>query len=327
MGVLVTGGAGYIGSVATEQLLAAGEHVVVVDNFSTGYRDAVAPGAVLAEGAIHDSGHLRKVLREHDIDTVMHFAAFIVVSESCGDPAKYFQNNFSGALSVLDAMVECGVSRFILSSTAAVYGDPDRVPITEDMVTRPKNPYGLTKLMVEQALDWYGNAYGLRSVRLRYFNACGASGTYGEAHVPETHLIPNVLKAAAGEIPAVTIFGKDYDTPDGTCIRDYVHILDLADAHLAARRYLRGDGQSDVFNLGNSVGNSVLEVVESVRRVTGRDVPVEFAPRRPGDADRLVASSEKARRILKWNPSRASIDTIIRDAWDWRCKHPSGYAK
>lgn len=327
MSVLVTGGAGYIGSATAERLLAAGEQVVVLDDFSTGYRNAVSPGATLVEGSILDKALLRHVFESHAIDTVMHFAAFIVVSESCSDPAKYFLNNVTGALTLLDAMTAAGVRRFILSSTAAVYGDPDRVPITEDMPNRPKNPYGLTKLMIEQALDWYDHAYSLRSVRLRYFNACGATGTYGEAHVPETHLIPNILMAATGERPAVTVFGRDYDTPDGTCVRDYIHILDLADAHLQAMRYLRADGASDVFNLGNSAGHSVLEVVDAVRRVTGRDVPVTFSERRPGDADRLVASSDKARAVLGWTPARGDIDTIVRDAWTWRQAHPKGYAK
>ncbi len=325
MSVLVTGGAGYIGSVAVEQLVAAGERVVVLDNLSTGYRAAIDPGACFVEGSILDRGLVARVLREYDIDTVMHFAAFIVVSESCADPAKYFENNFVGALSVIGAMVETGVKRFILSSTAAVYGDTDASPITEDLPTRPKNPYGLSKRMVEQALDWYDEAYGLRSVALRYFNACGASAIHGEAHRPESHLIPNILLAADGEHDHLMVYGRDYATPDGTCVRDYIHILDLAEAHRLAMQYLRDGGASERINLGNSIGHSVLEVIQSVERVTGKPVPVVFGERRPGDADRLVASSEKARRVLGWNPTRGDIDVIVRDAWTWRQQHPKGY--
>lgn len=325
MSVLVTGGAGYIGSVAVEQLLAAGEQVVVLDNLSAGYLQAVAPEAVFIRGEIGDQQLVQSILREHAVDTVMHFAASIVVSESCEDPGKYFGNNMVGALGVLRAMAACGVGRFIFSSTAAVYGDPEAVPITEAMPTRPKNPYGLSKRMVEQMLEWFDEAHGIKYVALRYFNACGATALRGEAHVPETHLIPNILLAAAGERPHVNVYGRDYDTPDGTCVRDYIHILDLADAHLLAMRSLRGNGESQIVNLGNGSGHSVLEVIESVKRVTGRDVPVVFSPRRAGDADRLVASSEKARRVLGWNPSRGAIDLIVRDAWTWRQAHPHGY--
>lgn len=325
MSVLVTGGAGYIGSVAVEQLIASGENVVVLDNFSTGYRAAVAPEVVLIEGNIHDRPLVRSILNEHGIDTVMHFAAFIMVGESCADPGKYFQNNVVGALNVLDAMVDSGVKRFILSSTAAVYGDPESVPITEDMPKRPKNPYGLSKRMVEQALEWYASAHGLQSVALRYFNAAGATTVHGEAHVPESHLIPNILLAADGRHEAINIFGRDYDTPDGTCIRDYIHVLDLIDAHLLAVRYLRDGGTSDCFNLGNSVGHSVLDVIKAVKTVTGKEVPVVFGDRRPGDADRLVAGSDKARRVLGWKPSRGSIETIVQDAWNWYKAHPNGY--
>lgn len=327
MGVLVTGGAGYIGSVVTERLLAAGEAVVVYDNFSTGYRDALAPGAVPVEGDIQNGATLARVFADHPIDTVMHFAAFISVGESCAEPRKYFRNNTVGALTVLDAMADAGIPHFILSSTAAVYGDPDAVPITEEMPTRPKNPYGLSKRFVERILEWYGHAYGMRSVALRYFNASGASETFGESHRPESHLIPNILRAADGALEQVVVFGRDYATPDGTCVRDYIHVVDLADAHMAAMRYLRAGGTTDVFNLGNAVGHSVLEVIASVERVMGRKVPVVYGARRPGDADRLVASSEKACRVLGWAPSRGDIDTIVRDAWTWHQAHPKGYAR
>ena len=327
MSVLVSGGAGYIGGVAVEQLLAAGERVVVLDNLSTGNREAVAPEAFFVTGSIADGDLTRHLLKEHAIDTVMHFAADIAVGESCINPGKYFENNAGGALALLRAMTDCGVSRFIFSSTAAVYGDPEAVPITENMPMRPINPYGLSKRMVEEMLAWFDTAHGLKYVALRYFNACGASKLRGEAHVPETHLIPLILMAADGTRDQITVYGRDYDTPDGTCIRDYIHILDLADAHLLAMKYLRENADSLIVNLGNGEGHSVLEVVESVKRVTGRDVPLVFGERRAGDADRLVASSEKARQILGWKPSRGNIDEIVRDAWAWRQAHPKGYKK
>lgn len=325
MSVLITGGAGYIGSVAVERLLEAGQKVTVFDNLSTGYRGALSAGAGFVEGDIHDGALLKKVLADNAVDTVMHFAAYIVVSESCADPGKYFHNNVTGALSVLDAMVEAKVPRFIMSSTAAVYGDPDAVPVTEDMPKRPKNPYGLTKRMIEQALEWYDKAHGLRYALLRYFNAAGATRDHGEAHVPETHLIPNVLLAAEGKKPSITVYGRDYDTPDGTCVRDYIHVVDLADAHILAMKYLKDGGNSDAFNIGNSVGHSNLEVVQAAERVSGCPIAVDYGPRRAGDADRLIASSEKARRVLGWAPARSDIDTIVRDAWNWRAAHPDGY--
>ena len=325
MSVLVTGGAGYIGSVAVERLLAEGEQVVVLDSLVTGHRDAVSKGATFIHGDILDRELVRHALAQHDVDAVMHFAAFIEVAESCANPRKYFQNNTAGAMNVLDTMLEVGVDRFILSSTAAVYGNPDRVPITEEAPARPINPYGLSKRMVEQVLEWYARAHGLRYVSLRCFNASGATKEHGEAHNPETHLIPNVLLAAEGK-KEIVVYGNDWNTPDGTCIRDYIHVADLADAHLLAMRHLRNGGGSDCFNLGNGEGCSVLEVVEAVKRVTGRDVPLEFGERRAGDPQRLVASSDKARRVLGWQPARGDIDTIVRDAWNWRQAHPAGYA-
>lgn len=325
MAVLVTGGAGYIGSVATAHLIAAGEDVVILDNLTTGHREAVHPKAVFVEGDTRDRTVLDALFDDHGIDTVMHFAASSLVGESCENPLKYFDNNCHGAHVLLDAMIAHGVGRFILSSTAAVYGDPPSVPITEDMPTQPLNPYGLSKRIIEQMLAWHDKAYGLRYVSLRYFNACGASGCYGEDHHPETHLIPNILMAAEGRRDAVTVFGQDYKTPDGTCVRDYVHVEDLADVHQRAMAYLRQGGASEIMNIGNSLGNSVLEVIEAVRRVSGVDVKVITGPRRPGDADRLVASSDKARATLGWQPKKESIDAIVRDAWEWRRGHPQGY--
>ena len=322
MAVLVTGGAGYIGSVATEGLLAAGEEVLVLDSLVTGHRAAVAPGARLVEGDIRDEALLARLFSEHPIDTVMHFAAFSLVGESVREPALYFENNVEGAHTVLKAMHAARVPRFILSSTAAVYGDPERVPITEDMPTRPLNPYGLSKRIIEEMLAWYDRAYGLKHVCLRYFNACGASARHGEDHEPETHLIPNILAAADGNREGLKVFGNDYETPDGTCVRDYIHVEDLADAHIRAMQYLRADGPSDIMNLGNSIGNSVMEAIASARRVTGKSVPFEVVPRRPGDADRLVACSDKAQAKLDWQPRK---DVIVRDAWAWRQANPRGY--
>jgi UDP-glucose 4-epimerase len=326
MGVLVTGGAGYIGSVAAACLAAAKEQVVVLDNLSTGHRRAVPDGAEFIKGNISEAALLEAVFATHEIDTVMHFAAFSLVAESCAEPLKYFENNVVGAHALLKAMIRAGVRRFILSSTAAVYGRPDAVPITEDMPTRPLNPYGLSKRMIEEILEWHDRAYDLRYVSLRYFNAAGAMGDCGETHRPETHLIPNVLMAIAGMKDRVTVYGTDYDTPDGTCVRDYIHVEDLADAHLKAMAYLRDGGPSDIFNLGNAVGHSVREVIEAAQRVTGRDVPLEYGPRRQGDADKLVASSEKAQSVLGWKPKKADIDVIVRDAWAWRQTHPGGYS-
>ncbi|HOZ48619.1 MAG TPA: UDP-glucose 4-epimerase GalE [Candidatus Hydrogenedentes bacterium] len=325
MAVLVTGGAGYIGSVAVVHLLTAGQTVVVLDNLSTGHCGALSEGAVFVEGDIRDKQRVARVLVDHAIDTVMHFAAQSIVSESCRDPGKYFDNNVVGAHTVLQAMAEAGVRAFILSSTAAVYGHPEAIPITEDMPTRPLNPYGLSKRMVEQMLEWYDRVHGIRYVSLRYFNAAGASGRFGEAHDPETHLIPNILMAVEGKRPSVTVFGTDYDTPDGTCIRDYVHVVDLADAHLKAMAWLTAGDASGIFNLGNATGNSVREVLEAVRRVTGQGFRIEYGERRAGDADRLVASSQRAQDVLGWCPRHGDIDAIVRDAWRWRQAHPHAY--
>lgn len=326
MAVLVTGGAGYIGSVVSEQLVAAGETVVVLDNLSAGHRSAVPAEARFVEGDLRDGALLRGLFSSDSVDTVLHFAASALVGESVTDPAKYFENNVEGTHSLLKAMRAAGVPRFILSSTCATYGYPDAVPITEELPTRPINPYGLSKLMIEQILEWYDRAYGLRYVALRYFNACGATRARGEDHDPETHLIPNIFRALDGGQQPLTVFGDDYDTPDGTCVRDYIHVEDLADAHVRAMRHLREGAASDIFNLGTENGNSVLEVLAAVERVTGRKVPYTIAGRRAGDADRLVASSAKARRALGWTPRKADIETIVRDAWEWHTAHPRGYA-
>lgn len=325
MSVMVVGGAGYIGSVAVERLLAAGETVVVYDNFSTGNRGALSLGATLVEGDIQDTSRLAEALKTYAVDTVMHFAAYIEVGESVTNPIKYFGNNVMGAHSVLTAMHAAQVRQCIFSSTAAVYGMPDTVPITEDALVAPINPYGLSKRMVEEMLEWHGKAYGLNHVILRYFNACGSSPTHGEAHEPESHLIPNILFAASGKREKIMVFGDDYDTPDGTCVRDYIHVEDLADAHIKAMEYLRAGNESLTVNLGNSIGNSVLEVIETVKAVTGKDFLVEHQARRAGDADTLVASSEKARDVLGWTPKKSDIRTIVEDAWRFMQRHPNGY--
>ena len=326
MAVLVTGGAGYIGSIATEKLAQAGENVVVLDNLATGHRQAIHPDAVFVQGDIQNRSLLIETMRAYAIDAVLHFAAFIVVSESCAKPGLYFGNNTFGAHTVLDAMREAGVSKFIFSSTAAVYGHPDSVPIGEEAAIRPLNPYGISKRMVEEMLAWHDQAHGLRYTALRYFNAAGATVERGEDHYPETHLIPNVLAAASGDTQAIEVFGSDYATPDGTCIRDYVHIEDLIDAHLRALSYLRDGGSSQIINLGSSTGVSVLEVIDAVQRVTGKAVTVQMSARRPGDSTRLVASSQKAHEVLGWFPRKGDIETIVEDAWAWRLKHPEGYA-
>lgn len=325
MAVLVTGGAGYVGSNAVECLIDAGEDVVVLDSFVKGHRSAVHPSALLIEGNILDESVLKRIFAEHPIDAVMHFAAFIEVGESTENPLKYFHNNIAGAHTVLKQMIEAGVKRFIFSSTAAVYGTPNAVPIAEDARTEPINPYGLTKRMVEEMLEWYDQAMGLRFVAPRYFNACGASEQYGEDHSPETHLIPNILMAAAGERDAIKVFGNDYPTDDGTCVRDYVHVLDIAAAHVSALRYLRDGGSSQFINLGSAAGFSVLEVIESVKRVTGKKFPVVYEARRAGDPPALVASSQKAKDILGWEARHSQIDTIVADAWRWKNAHPKGY--
>ncbi|MEQ8820638.1 MAG: UDP-glucose 4-epimerase GalE [Sumerlaeia bacterium] len=324
MKVLVTGGAGYIGSVTVEALIARGDDVIVVDNLSTGHRGAVHPKAEFLEVDILDTPALIRAM-VFKVDAVIHFAASSQVGESVKDPQKYMENNVGGTLSLLKAMRAAGVNKLVFSSTAAVYGEPGSVPITEDQPTAPANPYGMTKLFMEQAMQTFSDAYKLRSVRLRYFNACGASPNRGEHHDPETHLIPLVLQVAQGKRDDVKIFGTDYPTPDGTCVRDYIHVDDLARAHIAALEYLQNGGPSVSINLGNGQGYSVRQVIDVCRQVTGKDVRAAEAPRRAGDPSQLVASAEKARDLLGWAPEKSSLEQIVRDAWRWHQAHPSGY--
>jgi len=327
MGVLVTGGAGYIGSVAVEDLKKRGEEVVVLDNLVYGHRQAVADGVPFYEGNIGNKELIKQIVSEHDIDACMHYSAYAYVGESVEKPAKYYENNFVETLYLLDALRECGVNRFIFSSTCATYGVPQRIPIDEKHPQWPINPYGWSKLMVERALHSYDEAYGLKYVALRYFNAAGASERCGEDHDPETHLIPLVLKAAMGKIPKVSIFGTDYDTPDGTAVRDYIHISDLSSAHLLALDHLRAGKQSEFINLGNGNGYSVKKVIDTAKNITGKEIPVENAPRRSGDPPQLVGDSKKAREVLGWNPQFAELEKIVESAWMWHQSHPSGYIK
>jgi UDP-glucose 4-epimerase len=322
--VLVTGGAGYIGSVVVAQLLRAGHEVTVYDNLSKGRRQAVDSRAQLVVGDIGDRAALDRLFASTKIDAVMNFAAHIEAGESMKVPEQFFRNNTANALTLLEAMLAHGVNKFVFSSTAALFGEPERTPIQEDDRLRPTNAYGESKLLVEQMLAWLNRIHGFRYASLRYFNAAGATETLGETHDPETHLIPLILQVAAGTRQHISIFGMDYPTPDGTCIRDYIHVLDLADAHVLALEAL--DKQSKlIFNLGNGRGFSVREVIEAAREVTGHPIPAVESPRRPGDPAVLVASSEKIMRELGWKPKYADLKTIIRTAWEWHQKHPHGY--
>lgn len=327
MRILVIGGAGYIGSITAQHLLQTGHEVVVFDNLSRGHKQAVPQDCTFVHGDMLNEDDLEPVFSEHRIQAVMHFAALSLVGESCEDPAKYFKNNVSNGLNVLDMMLKHGVKKFVFSSTAAVYGEPDRSPILESFPLVPTNPYGDTKLAFEKALKWYSSAYGLRYTSLRYFNAAGAAGDLGEDHSPETHLIPLVLEVARGKREHVTIFGDDYDTPDGTCIRDYIHVKDLARAHAIAVEHLHAEGESNVFNLGNGKGSSVQEVIETARKVTSHSIPAKIGPRRAGDPSTLVASNEKIQQILGWKPQHAALESIIGDAWVWHQKYPAGYER
>lgn len=321
MHIFVTGGAGYIGSNCVEQLLLRGDRVTVFDNLSEGHRAAVHPDARLVEGDLRDRGQIHAAMDAAHPDAVMHFAANALVGESMTNPSKYFQNNVVGGLNLLDACVAAGVRRFVFSSTCATFGVPETVPITEENAQRPINPYGESKLMFEKILRWYDEIHGLRFVSLRYFNAAGAGERFGEDHRIETHLIPNVLKVALGQKEHVEVYGGDYPTPDGSCVRDYIHILDLAAAHLLAL----GRDESAFYNLGTGGGNSVFEVIEACRRVTGREIPAVVKPRRPGDPPFLVAGSDKIRRELGWTPRFQNIDAIVESAWKWHVRHPLGY--
>ena len=324
--VLVTGGAGFIGSVVAAQLLEQGYEVVVYDNLSHGNRSAVPSGAELVVDDIGNRGALDRVLRARPVEAVMHFAAFIEAGESMREPAKYFRNNTSSTLTLLEAILECGVSRFVFSSTAAVYGTPERTPIEETDPLRPTNVYGESKLCVERMLDWFNRIHGLHYASLRYFNAAGASGSRGEDHRPESHLIPLALEVALGKRDRIAIYGTDYPTPDGTCIRDYIHVADLAAAHLRVLGALR-DHDKLIYNLGNGQGFSVREVVETVRRVTHHPVPARETDRRPGDPAVLVASSARIQRELGWGPRLTDLEDIVSSAWEWRRTHPDGYGR
>lgn len=326
MAILVTGGAGYIGSHTVAELLSQGKEVVVIDNLQSGHRDALL-GGKLYEGDLRDKALLAKLFSENEIEAVIHFAANSLVGESMQKPVKYYDNNVYGTLCLLEAMDEANVRKIVFSSTAATYGEPDKVPIEESDPTNPTNVYGETKLTMERMMSWFDKVLGIKYVALRYFNAAGAhpSGKIGEDHYPETHLIPLIIQAAQGKRPAISVFGDDYPTADGTCVRDYIHVSDLADAHVLAVQHLLAGGESDVFNLGNGQGFSVKEVIAKVQEVTGRSFPVEISPRRAGDPAVLIASSEKARKVLGWNPSRNQLDDIIASAWGWHEQHPDGY--
>src|SRR5688572_12348568 len=316
MKILVTGGAGYIGSICVEQMLNAGHTVTVFDNLTEGHRRAVDTRASLVIGNLQERCDVEDALEGAKPDAVMHFAANALVGESMTNPSKYFRNNFYGGLNLLDAMVSTGCKRLVFSSTCATFGVPEKVPIDETLPQRPINPYGESKLMFEKALRWYDEIHGLKFVALRYFNAAGASGRYGEDHRIETHLIPNVLKVALGQKSHVEIYGTDYETPDGTCIRDYIHILDLSEAHMLAVKYLEA-GKSARFNLGTGGGTSVREVIDCCRRVSGREIAVVEKPRRPGDPARLIAGSDRARNELGWEPRFEKIEPIVTSAWKW----------
>ena len=327
MRILVLGGAGYIGSHTALELVKAGNEVVIADNLVTGYRKAIPKGAKFYEGDLRDFDFLNKLFQQEKIDAVIHFAAYSLVGESVTNPLKYYDNNLCGTKVLLEAMVKNNVGKIVFSSTAATYGEPENIPILESDRTCPTNPYGETKLAMEKMFKWTAEAHGLRYVSLRYFNACGAdeSGTIGEAHNPESHLIPLILQVPNGKRETISIYGTDYDTPDGTCIRDYIHVTDLAQAHILAVKYLANGGKSDIFNLGNGVGYSVREVIETARKVTGHPIPATESSRRAGDPARLVASSEKAKKILGWKPVHDSLEEIISSAWNWHKNHPNGY--
>lgn len=324
MRILVTGGAGYIGSVTAARLAEAGHQAVVLDDLSRGHRGAVREGIPLEVMDLRDRDGVARVLNNHRVDAVMHFAARSLVGESMEKPLEYFQANVGGMLSLLSAMQQEGVERIILSSTAAIYGEPKETPIVEEAPSQPTNPYGHSKQICEGLLRWQSRVGRLHFVSLRYFNAAGASKDLGEDHDPETHLIPLALQAAAGRRKELTIFGDDYPTPDGTCVRDYIHIEDLADAHILALGIIEREPEI-ILNLGNGKGFSVKEVIDTARKVTGRSLPARIGPRRPGDPPILVASSEKARRVLAWEPRHPDLESIVATAWEWMQRHPNGY--
>lgn len=329
MKVLVLGGAGYIGSHTVYELIANGHEVVIADNLETGHIEAVHPQAKFYQGDIRNREFIDSVFDNETVDAVIHFAANSLVGESMVNPLKYYDNNLCGTKVLLESMVAHGVDKIVFSSTAATYGEPESIPILETDRTEPTNAYGETKLSMEKMFKWTGVAHGLRYVSLRYFNACGAheSGEIGEAHNPESHLIPLILQVPNGQREFISIFGDDYDTKDGTCVRDYIHVTDLAQAHILAVEYLMKGNESNIFNLGNGVGFTVKEVIDVARKVTGHPIEARVTPRRAGDPAKLIASSEKARTILGWNPQHADLEEIVSSAWKWHKNHPNGYAK
>lgn len=328
MAILVTGGAGYIGSHAVAELLEKGEEVVIVDNLQQGHREAVL-GGKLYVGDLRDSEFLDTVFSENSIDAIIHFAANSLVGESMTNPGKYYHNNVYGTLCLLEKMNQYGVKNIVFSSTAATYGEPENIPILESDRTLPTNTYGETKLAMEKMMKWFDTAHGIKYVSLRYFNAAGAhaGGKIGEDHSPETHLIPIILQVALGQRAHISIYGDDYATEDGTCVRDYIHVSDLASAHVLAVEKLRGGAESNIYNLGNGTGFSVKQVIDIARKVTGHAIPAVIEPRRAGDPATLIASSERARNELGWKPSRDSLESIIESAWNWHQNNPSGYAE
>lgn len=326
MAILITGGAGYIGSVTTELLRARGERVVVLDNLSRGHRDAVAPEVPFYEGDVGNRELIARVVQEHDVGACIHFAAFAYVGESVNAPGLYYENNVEQGIRLLGALVQANVRHVVFSSTCATYGEPQRIPIDEQHPQLPTNPYGWSKLFIERIMSDYDRSDSLKFVALRYFNAAGATPERGERHDPETHLIPLVLKAAQGEIDRVAVFGNDYPTNDGTCVRDYIHVTDLAQAHALSLDYLRAGNSSTAINLGNGQGYSVLEVVEAARQVTGRDIAIEMQPRRAGDPSHLVADASKAGAVLGWRPQHPELADIISSAWKWHTKRRSAEA-
>ena len=327
MAILICGGAGYIGSHTVRQLLAAGEEVIIADNLSTGHRAAINPDVKFYQCDIRDKSALKKIFAENKIEAVFHFAAYIEAGESVKLPLKYFNNNVYGMQILLEAMTECGVDKIIFSSSAAVYGEPEKIPIDEGDATFPVNPYGDSKLIMEMMMRRVSTAHGVRFVSLRYFNASGASedASIGEDHHPESHLIPLILQVPLGKRDHITIFGTDYPTLDGTCIRDYIHVVDLADAHICALNYLRNGGESNFFNLGTGHGFSVKEIIDAAEKVTGLKIKKEFGARRPGDPAKLIASGDRARKILNWTPCFDDVEKIIATAWNWHKSHPKGY--
>lgn len=327
MTIAVLGGAGYIGSHTVAQLVKAGEDVVVLDNLITGHERAIDKKARFYQGDIRDYHFLSQVFSTEKIDAIIHFAAFSIVPESMQDPLKYFDNNTGGMITLLEAMKQFGIDKIVFSSTAATYGEPKQIPIKESDPQVPTNPYGESKLAMEKIIKWADVAYGIHFVALRYFNVAGAmpDGSIGEDHHPETHLIPIILQAAAGTRDNLQIFGDDYPTKDGTNVRDYVHVVDLADAHILALNYLRAGNASDAFNIGSATGFSNLEILNAARKVTGQEIPAKIGPRRPGDPSTLIAASDKARSVLGWKPQFDDVEKIIGDAWNWHENHPEGF--